>query len=333
MRRFIFLLAILLSAMELPAQQPFRIIFWNTENLFFPGETEGKKDLEFRPESPRHWTYGRFRDKTINMAKSIIDISNGSVPAIIGLCEVENDSCMEYLLNRTPLNKANLKYFITDSPDPRGINVALAYDRYQFKPFNVSEFSVEMPSDMLPTRNILLVSGVVPSNDTLDVLVTHFPSKRGGEINSRPGRIAASKQLKQIADSISNVRSKPLIVVMGDMNDEPLTSVQKMYLGALPINPDPDKDRLYNLSSFYQGEGTYKYRHEWLNYDQFLVSGLVLDDMVYPKITKCDIYESDDLLMRDTNYGGNRPKRTYYGFKYENGISDHLPVVLELKLD
>ena len=179
------------------AQESFRVLFWNTENLFDCKDDPKKNDNEFLPEATRHWTYFRYRDKIKNLAKGIIASGTDYVPDLVGLCEVENDSCLYDLTRRSPLKEAGYRYVMTDSPDQRGIDVALLYQRGSFK--LIQHQSIRIPSRQIkksPTRDILHVVGKVISGDTLDVMVCHFPSRSGGKAKSEVHRLLVAEILK-----------------------------------------------------------------------------------------------------------------------------------------
>ena len=297
------------------AQDSFRVLFWNSENLFDCKDDLKKNDNEFLPDATRYWTYFRYRDKVKNLAKGIIASGNEYVPDLVGLCEVENDSCLYDLTRRSPLKEAGYRYVMTDSPDQRGIDVALLYQRGSFK--LIQHQSIRIPSKQLkkvPTRDILHVVGKVVSGDTLDVMVVHYPSRRGGKAKSEPYRLLVAEILKQTVDSVMQVRQNPNVVIMGDFNDGPSSAVMKKLCS---------DGRLVNLM---QGkkEGTYRYRGKWEILDQFLVSRNV-------RAKNVEILRHPFLLEEDEKYGGDKPFRTYNGMKYQGGFSDHLPIILDLQ--
>ena len=297
------------------AQESFRILFWNTENLFDCKDDPKKNDNEFLPDATRRWTYFRYRDKLKNLAKGIIASGDEYVPDLVGLCEVENDSCLYDLTRRSPLKEAGYRYVMTDSPDQRGIDVALLYQRGSFK--LLQHQSIRIPFKQVkkaPTRDILHVVGKVVSGDTLDVWVVHYPSRRGGKAKSEPYRLLVAEILKHAVDSVMQVRQNPNVVIMGDFNDGPSSPVMKKLCS---------DGRLVNLM---QGkkEGTYRYRGAWEILDQFLVSENV-------RMKNAEVLLHPFLLEEDEKYGGNKPFRTYNGMRYQGGFSDHLPIILDLQ--
>ena len=307
------------------AQESFRVMFWNVENLFDAKDDPRKNDNEFLPDATRHWNHFRYREKLKKLAKGIIASGNEYVPDLVGLCEVENDSCLYDLTRRSPLREADYRYVITDSPDQRGIDVALLYQRGSFK--LLQHQSIRIPHKRLkkgPTRDILHVVGKVISGDTLDVFVCHMPSRSGGQAKSEPYRLLTTAILKQTVDSVMQVREKPYVIVMGDFNDYPTDKSMKKLCS---------DGHLRNLMKG-KKDGTYRYRGEWGILDQFLVSDNMLKRKgsirTYSK--KAQILRHDFLLEEDDKYGGFKPFRTYNGMKYQGGFSDHLPIVLDLQL-
>lgn len=315
----------LCSIFPVSAQESFRVLFWNTENLFHPSDEPKKNDNEFLPDATRHWNYFRYRDKLNKIAKTIIASGKEYVPDMVGLCEVENDSCLYDLTRRSPLREAGYRYVMTDSPDQRGIDVALLYQRGSFQ--LLQHQCIRIPHKRLkkgPTRDILHVVGKVMSGDTLDVFVCHMPSRSGGQAKSEPYRLLTVGILKQNVDSVMRFRKSPHVVVMGDFNDYPTDKSMKKLCS---------DGNLRNLMKDKKG-GTYRYRGEWGILDQFLVSESLLKKKgnIRTSSKKAQILRFDFLLEEDEKYGGEKPFRTYNGMKYQGGFSDHLPISLDLEI-
>ena len=320
------------------AQEPFRVMFWNVENLFDTKDDAQKSDEEFLPDATRHWTPSRYHDKLKKLAKTIVASGEERVPDLVGLCEVENDSCLRDLTRRSPLREAGYRYVMTHSPDKRGIDVALLYQRGSFK--LIRQESIRIPHRQArrePTRDILYVSGRILSGDTLDVMVCHFPSRGGGEAKTEPYRLLVAEVLRRTADSLMQVRQHPYLIIMGDFNDYPSNkSLRKVLCG---------KGDLVNLMEGMK-KGTYRYRAEWGIFDQFIVSRNMqaknknaFTKNKYAKAKKenasvfvknVQILRHPFLLEEDDKYGGQKPFRTYNGMKYMGGYSDHLPIALDL---
>ncbi len=320
------------------AQEPFRVMFWNVENLFDTKDDAQKSDEEFLPDATRHWTPSRYHDKLKKLAKTIVASGEERVPDLVGLCEVENDSCLRDLTRRSPLREAGYRYVMTHSPDKRGIDVALLYQRGSFQ--LIRQKSIRIPHRQArrePTRDILHVSGRILSGDTLDVMVCHFPSRGGGEAKTEPYRLLVAEVLRRTADSLMQVRQHPYLIIMGDFNDYPSNkSLRKVLCG---------KGDLVNLMEGMK-KGTYRYRAEWGIFDQFIVSRNMqaknknaFTKNKYAKAKKenasvfvknVQILRHPFLLEEDDKYGGQKPFRTYNGMKYMGGYSDHLPIALDL---
>ncbi|RGV39819.1 endonuclease/exonuclease/phosphatase family protein [Bacteroides clarus] len=320
----------------------FRVMGYNVENLFDCRHDTLKNDYEFLPDAVRHWNYSKYKKKLDAVARVIIAVGEWSPPALVALCEVENDSVLRDLTRYSVLREADYRYVITHSPDERGINVALLYQRGLFKLLSGQSYSVtKAHKSNRPTRDILHVSGLLLNKDTLDVFVVHFPSRSGGAKVSEPYRLSAAQRLKEVTDSLFRVRTHPQIIVMGDFNDYPCNkSVQKILrAGVPPIEADSSDTRaLYHLlarkSIADKHFGSYKYQGEWGLLDHIILSGnlLITDSPLSTAEAKAGIFSAPFLLTEDKKYGDSQPFRTYYGMKYQAGYSDHLPVWAEFTL-
>lgn len=314
------------------AQQPFRVMFYNVENLFDCQHDSLKNDHEFLPDSPKGWSLSRYNDKLAKIAKVIVATGQDEqVPDLVGLCEVENDHCLTDLTEHSPLREAGYRYVMTESPDQRGIDVALLYQRGSFKLLGKQPIRIPHEEvDLRPTRDILHVTGQVQSGDTLDVFVCHMPSRSGGEEKSEPFRLFTAQILNVAVDSVMQVRQHPNILIMGDFNDYPHNNSIAKVLGAVAPKQEIETRKLYNLMDGRQG-GTYRYRGEWGILDQLIVSGHLLQGhpAIRTSYDQARIVEHPFLLEEDDRYGGLTPSRTYWGKKYHGGFSDHLPVCVD----
>ena len=164
----------------------FRVVSWNVENLFDIHHDSLKNDREFLPDALRHWNYTRYKKKLTDMARVITAVGEWEPPALVGLCEVENDTVLRDLTRRSPLKELNYRYVMTDSPDLRGIDVALLYQRDLFKLLSFRSVSIPPLKQFRPTRDLLHVSGLLLTGDTLDVFVCHLPSRRSKRIRTVP---------------------------------------------------------------------------------------------------------------------------------------------------
>jgi len=319
-------------------QANFRVMFYNTENFFDTFDDPHKNDNDYLPEGTMHWTQGRYQNKLNNIAKVITSAGEWDTPALVGLCEVENEKVVGDLTQYSPLRKMNYRYIITNSPDVRGINVALLFQRDKFKLLDYRQYSIRFPYNTRKrTRNILHATGQVSSRDTLDVFVCHFPSRRGGEDESEPDRLYVASILKAKADSVMRIRQNACILIMGDFNDEPSNPSISQMLHAQPVSNNIVRQNLYNLFASFEkrkNTGSYKYQRQWNMLDQIIVSGNLLTGSRSIKVLPqtASIFSRDFMLIDDKTYGGKRPKKTYHGRKHEGGFSDHLPVLVDFAI-
>lgn len=329
-----------LSFITLPvsAQLDFRVMSYNVENLFDTIDNPDKNDNDFLPTGNRHWTRGRYYHKLQQIAKVISAAGEWSTPALVGLCEVENDSVLIHLLNRTPLKMQHYDYCMTHGSDTRGINTALLYQRDKFGYIGHQEHPVVFTRKQHKhTRNILHVWGKVLTLDTLDVFVCHLPSRYGGEKESEADRFDAARTLRNICDSLMQIRMTPQLLIMGDFNDTPENSSITHILSALPVCTAPDRYSLYNLFAdrhMLNFPGTHKYQGEWSQLDQIIVSGNLIrkESRMHVIPGSYRIFTPGFLFTKDKTWHGKRPARSYYGFKYEGGYSDHLPLITDFLL-
>lgn len=303
----------------------FTFVELNCENLFDCLHDTSKQDEEFMPDSYRHWTRTRYWRKLNHIGQEILscgeDTSGWSLPDMVALCEVENDSVMHDLMMRSLLRKAGYRYIMTSSPDLRGIDVALMYSPFSFSLLNHHSIRVAPMKDMRPTRDILYASGVVLSGDTLHVFVVHAPSRAGGEAATRPFRMLVARRLGAAVDSIRRLSPRAKVIVAGDFND---------YSDSRSIDY-VCKRGLINVSEGAKGshgaKGTYRYKGEWGSLDHILADEDLADSLV-----ECRIHDAPFLLTDDKTYGGKQPFRTYIGPKYQQGFSDHLPLVARFRI-
>jgi predicted extracellular nuclease len=332
-------LILLLFYINLNSQNNFRMMFYNVENLFDTIDDKHKNDNEFLPDGIRHWTLGRYKNKLNNLARVISTAGEGwEIPAMVGVCEVENDKVLTDLTLYSSLKKWKYKFVVTDSPDDRGIDVGLLYQPDRFKLLNHQSYRLVFPYNPIKkTRDILHVTGLVSRQDTIDVFVCHFPSRRDGAKNTEPDRIYAASVVKSKIDSLMSIRQNACIIIMGDFNDEPSNKSICKTLGALPVTDDADFYRLYNLFAHFEkqkNKGSYKFRRTWNMLDQIIVSGNMINRKQNFKVLPhtAQIFSRDYMLTEDTSHGGKRPKKTFYSYKHEGGYSDHLPIISDFSL-
>ncbi len=292
----------------------------NCENLFDCKHDTLKQDQEWLPASVRHWTPSRYWRKVNNIGREILSCQEEGIPDLVALVEVENDSVLFDLTRRSLLRHAGYQYLMTESPDVRGIDVALLYQPFTFRPLCYETFRIQPLEDMRPTRDILYVKGEYITGDTLHVFVVHAPSRFGGEKATRPNRQLVADRLVQAVDSIRQENVEANIIIAGDFNDR-ADDPAMIYLST---------HGLTNITSSAIGshgaEATYRYQGEWGSIDHVLVSIHLLDS-----VDKVFINDALFLLEEDKKYGGVKPLRTYNGMRYQLGYSDHLPLVARFR--
>ena len=289
----------------------------NCENLFDYQDDAGKQDEEYLPDATRHWTKKRYWRKLNNIAQELLSCSDDGIPDLIALCEVENDSVVYDLTRRSLLRNAGYEYLTTSSPDLRGIDVALLYSPFSFVPVESHSIRVTPVEGMRPTRDILYVSGLAATGDTLHVFVVHAPSRYGGERYSRPFRLAVAERLCQAVDSLHAVSPDASILMAGDFNDDADAPALRRICQHGVRNVTKDARGSHGV------RGTYRYKGEWGSIDHVLVS-----PNIYNKVDTAFIHSPLFLLEEEKLYGGLRPRRTYNGMRYQPGYSDHLPLVV-----
>lgn len=314
MLRFIISIFVsLLVSLGIKAEKTFRIISYNVENLFDTKHDTLKQDYAFLPDGEYRWTYTRYTRKLDNIAGVIANISGWDTPAIIGLCEVENEHCIKDLVYGR-LRNFHYKYIHYESPDLRGIDCALLYDPAQFTPAQTRAIHIPVDSLERPTRDILYAKGEIKisvrQSQTLHIMMCHLPSQRGG-IGATSGiRQLAIQQIQIVVDSILSADKNANIIVMGDMNTEAAELLGGMRNLMLLLD---------------KNQGSYKYKAQWSYIDHIYCSNSLF--------TKCkaDVCKFEWIQSEDLEYGNTKPLRTFLAQKYIGGYSDHLPVFVDIQ--
>jgi hypothetical protein len=312
------------------------VIFWNIENLYDPYDDSLKLDDEFTATGAKRWNWSKFSLKLNKTAKTFLAAGGWSPPALIGLCEVENRYVLNKLLHETPLKPWKYKMVHHESPDLRGVDVALLYRPNLFTVISNEHITIRFPFDTLvQTREILYVKGKLFDRDTISLFINHWPSRRGGYLGSQPRRNYVAKVLRHVVDSVIGADGVANILIMGDFNDEPEDESLKQVLGAHTHRHTFADTELYNLMGIrnqVKKEGTLKYRDQWSTFDQFVVSGSLVNGSCGLRTgpEKVTIFKEGFLLEEDNTYFGEKLNRTYSGPRYHGGFSDHLPVKIEV---
>jgi len=294
-------------------------MFWNLENFFdWRNDSTSVSDAEFSSFGERHWTRKRFRAKSQAIAKTLCWIAseNGSFPDVVGFAEVENRFVLRRLLEESALRKLDYDVVHYDSPDPRGIDVALLYRTSSLELIDSKRCHIYTDTGtVLPTRDILLVRlQKKRDGEAFAVLVAHLPSKYGGVAVSGPKREAAVRRLRFLVDSLRSIGTEK-IVATGDFNDTPDNPVFRR-LDTVLVNLAEPLHR--------QGLGTLRYNGKWDMIDMFFVSPPLAGRS--PRMT---VLHVPFLETPDRAYGGLKPLRTYVGPRYTGGVSDHCPILLQ----
>ncbi len=324
----------------------FRVLTFNVENLFDTIHDAGFDDLEFLPTSDRHWTAPRYWKKQRQIARVIAAASGYRPVDLVCLVEVENDSVLRDLTQRTLIRRMGYDYIATHGADKRGVDVALLYHPLSFRPISARSLRV-LPEEagVRQTRDVLHVSGLVAGDDTLDVFVVHFPSRGGGKPAERY-RMKVCQKVRAVADSIVNVRERVGIIIAGDFNDEHNSlairdglRAEALAIGAegkAKVGVSPDALYLLSVSLHAPGgiEGSYKFRGQWNELDQMVVSGTMLADSFSLQTApgSCRLFVPPFLTEPDGQHGAVRPARTYLGPFYHGGTSDHFPLLTTFRV-
>jgi len=317
------------------AKADLKVVFYNVEN-FYDCENDPKvNDEEFLPEGSRRWTKFRFGEKGEHLFKVFAAIGENDFPDIIGMAEVENVSVLDYLCHKTPMNKIPLGIVHKDSPDPRGIDACMLYRKDKLKLLRSEFIPIKQKNGQVQqTREIVYASFETKNKDVLHVFVNHWPSRRGGEMETQEKRDLVAGTLRYKVDSLFKVNLASKIVIVGDFNDEPFNKSIIKILKAQEPGADINNTSLYNLSSgFYKNfrTGTLKFRGNWSIFDQVIISGALMEKKNLYTCPNCaGIFNQPFLLVEDKSHMGFMPWRTFNGLTYAGGYSDHLPVFLNL---
>ncbi|MGB3342744.1 MAG: endonuclease/exonuclease/phosphatase family protein [Aequorivita sp.] len=314
------------------------VAFYNVENLFDYEKDPITFDGDWTPDGKNHWTKELYEAKLANMARVLSEIGadiTGSSPALIGVCEVESRRVLEDLLNQTPLVDKEYGIVHFDSPDRRGIDVALLYKKKLFVPTHYKAFELVLFSDSdrskrIYTRDQLLVSGMF-DGEKIHIIVNHWPSRSGGEARSRPKRIRAAELNKRIMDSLFSDDPYAKIITMGDFNDDPTSPSIKKTLKTKSKRKNLNLKDLYNpMEAMYKkGMGTLAYQDSWNLFDQIIVSTeLTKKDFSSYRFYKAGIFNKNYLQTASGRYKGY-PFRSY-ATGFTGGFSDHFPVFIYL---
>ncbi|MDX8570832.1 endonuclease/exonuclease/phosphatase family protein [Elizabethkingia sp. HX QKY] len=332
----VFLILLVQSNLMTAQQKQYQVYtaaFYNLENLFDTEADPAINDTEFTPAGSNRWTTEKYNKKQANMAKVISRLGkkySQTGPAFIGLCELENRRVLEDLVAQPALAATGYGIVHYDSPDRRGVDVALLYNPALFKVKDSKTFAYHI-KDMAEyrTRDILLVKGQLAGED-LHVLVNHWPSRYGGK--SSELREHAATIVRKVVDSLYAADDKAKVVIMGDLNDDPTDKSVRVVLGAKKYQNEVEKGGLFNTmwQHYDRGIGSLGYQGKWNLFDQIIVSEPLLgEDKTSLKFWKSEIFNPEFLITQEGRYKGY-PFRTFSGNVFQNGFSDHFPTLIYL---
>ena len=301
--------------------------FYNLENLFDTIDDPIKNDAQFLPDGDYTWGTMKYTNKLQKMAYAISQMPKNL--AILGVSEIENINVLEDLVKEPAISNRKLKPILIEGPDKRGIDVGLLYNTKLFKPTNITSTRMQSELENFFTRDQLCVSGILDGEE-IHIIVNHWPSRSGGEERSKPRRAEAARTTKHICDSLFAINPNAKIVVMGDLNDDPIDPSITKELGAKSKIEDTKIGELFNTTyAFYkQGIGTLAYKDQWNLFDHSIISQAWLNtDRKSLSYWKTEIFNKDFLKQQDGRYKGY-PLRTHAGGVWANGYSDHFPCLI-----
>ncbi len=310
-------------------KQVYTIAFYNLENLFDTTNDPKTLDDDFTPKGRKNWNSKRYKRKLNKLGNVIAQLGTERShfpPAIVGVVEVENQTVLTDLVATNYLKNHHYGIVHYDSPDERGIDVALLYKKELFEVLSSETFPLYLEGNNGErdyTRDILVVNGKL-NGEEISILINHWPSRRSGENSTEEKRIEAAKLATQITNNITTENESAKIIIMGDFNDNPSnTSVKKYLVNDTFYNP---MERLINT-----GNGTLNYKKTWHLFDQIIFSKNFFNLEKNKHTFKyAEVFDKHFLKEWKGKYKGN-PFRTYIGKWYQGGFSDHFPVYVYLK--
>ena len=333
------IIVIFLSATVLYGQSNLKagvVAFYNLENLFDTINTDGVDDDDFTPAGLNKWTSERYLIKINRLAEAISRIGEDDGikggPALLGVSEIENRAVLQDLISHPLLKASNYQIVHYDSPDLRGVDVALLYQPRYFRV--TSSDSPELVifnenKERVYTRDQLVVTGLFDGEE-MSVIVNHWPSRSSGESVTRPRRNEAATLTRHLVDSLLSVNKNAKVVIMGDLNDDPVNESLRKYLRAGDNQDKLKEGELFNCMYplFKKGVGSLYYRDNQNLFDQIIVTPALLGkDYSSYKYYTSRIFNKPFLIQADGQYK-DYPLRTYVGTTFQGGYSDHFPVYI-----
>ena len=321
------------------AQKPYKVVFYNLENLFDTINDPNKNDEEYLPEGARKWTTYRYNQKLANMSRVLFDIAaeDRNFPAVIGVSEIENRLVLEDLLATQKLERTNYRIVHYDSPDRRGVDCAFFYRPDQFKLEGSEAHKISFPGQPnFLTRDLVAMWGKI-EGEPFYFIVSHWPSRLGGKDRSQHSRDFVAAKCKHICDSVRTANPATKVVIMGDFNDDATDKSVTDVLGAKGNLKKLEKNDMYNpfYAMLKAGYGTLAYRDAWNLFDNIVMSeNLATGSTGALKVQKKEgakfygnIFIRPYMVQQEGQYK-NYPLRSFVGSNFQNGYSDHFPAYI-----
>lgn len=313
----------------LPLNDIYTVAFYNLENLFDTEDDLKTLDDDFLPDGKKNWTQKRYEKKLHKLGTAISNVGyhkSKKAPTLVGVAEVENKRVLQDLINTKNLQKHGFDIVHFDSPDERGMDVGLLYQKAHFEVETTKMYPLMLEDEYGErdyTRDVLLVSGKL-NGELIHVLVNHWPSRRSGSDSTQHKRVAAAQLVQRIVGEIHQIYHDAKIIIMGDFNDDPHSTSIKDHLM---------ESRLYNpmetLLSF--TKGSLNYKGNWNIFDQIIFThNFFKTKNNGHTFAHADVFDDKFLKVYEGRHKGV-PFRTYAGKKYLGGYSDHFPVYIQLK--
>lgn len=318
-----------------PSDPPaFYVANWNVENLFDTiDDPRNRFDNEFLPNNPTtHWTRARFDTKLDNLAQVITGMNRNQGPDILGLEEVENALVLQSLVDKMPGKSFGIVH--VDSPDPRGIDTALLFNRDRFSLVATRTYAIALQGGHT-TRDILHAVLADRAGQQLHVLVNHWPSRGGGAEESEGNRFAAARTLSKAIGKIFQQDPAAHVIALGDFNDEPSSQSIRVVLDVAPYPSLTGyaANKLYNLATRQSAKGWGSFFHsfrgdgQWRMYDQIMASGTLLQKARIEKDEVPFWIDKPEYMSKAIGRDQGSPVPTYENQDYYlGGYSDHFPV-------
>ncbi|MEX2369680.1 MAG: endonuclease [Bacteroidales bacterium] len=336
MKNIAYLLVLLLFAgqdtFSQRGEQEFTVMFYNVENLFDTIDDPDVRDEEFTPGSSKQWNSERYAKKLSDLTRVILSVPDGTLPAIVGLAEVENEEVLNDLVQQHGLRQHGYRVILVEGNDPRGIDCGMIYrpDLFRYRSHQLIGVD-DLSGDDYPLRGILYVQGTGPDGKPLHIYINHWKSRYGGVQETEHLRVYSAITIRKEVDKLLSTEAAPRVIIMGDLNDEPTNKSIFDVLHASGKRKNISVNDLYNL--FYDQHnldlaGSYSYRGTWQMYDQIIISYSLLnrEDGLTVSFDGGKVLKEPWMLYHDERNNAHVPNRTYGGDNYFGGISDHFPI-------